>query len=92
MERIFEDDTLVIGRDMTAVPVASEDLAAANARAADAEARAAAAEQRARDLEARIDEARRNAQDPGDGTSGRLKAAAKARAEAQGDKEPPAKG
>jgi hypothetical protein len=83
MERIFEDDTLVINRDPRAL--VSEDLAAAQAAIDAAEARAAAAERRVAELES---EARRNAPDPGDGSPGRLKAAAKARAGAGGE-EPP---
>jgi hypothetical protein len=88
MERIFEDDTLVINRDPTAIvtdDIATLDAAGLRAAQEAAAARSAAAGKRLAELEA---EARRNAPDPGDGRPSRLPAAAKARAGAAEPKEP----
>jgi hypothetical protein len=78
MERVFDDDTLVVNRDPLAI--AADELAAERDRAAAAEAKAADLEKRIAELQAA---ARQTATDPGDGSPGRLKAAAKARAEAE---------
>lgn len=78
MERIFEDDTLVVNKDPRAL--AAEDLAAAQAQldAALAETARLRAEL---ETERAAASARRGAQDTGDGRPARLPAAAKARAE-----------
>lgn len=86
MERIFEDDTLVVGRDMTAV--ASEHLAAANARAAELAQQNAELAQRNAELEAKVAEAMRNAPESTDGRPSRLPAADRARKQAETPKEP----